>query len=218
LNPRYVAQCHFGHPEYTPPLNLSTAENTAAAFLCGAGADHYFVTAGWRNKFKDKHGAGDNGNFSEHWLPSIMGRPLGEPMADAVYDASTGMWSRSFATGTTVTFDALRNVGRIRWSDEHPPAPAPAPAPAGSGPQMPRFSWSTLPVFYHSANATGLFNSTSLEAISKYALVTLEKYQGPFTDAVRFHHVFITFYRCFLTFSSRFSLAGLPRWTALRGR
>jgi hypothetical protein len=48
---------------------------------------------------------------------------------------------------------------------------------------MPRFSWSTLPVFYHSANATGLFNSTSLSTIARYPLVTLEKYQGPFTDA-----------------------------------
>jgi hypothetical protein len=34
---RLVAQCHFGHPTYLPPLNDTIAEDTAAAFLCGAG-------------------------------------------------------------------------------------------------------------------------------------------------------------------------------------
>lgn len=111
---RYVAQCHFGHPQFVPPLNLTTAENVAAAFLCGAGPDHYFTTAGWYSKPK-RQGLG---NFTEHWLPSIMGRPLGEPKADAVYDAAAGEWTREFATGTAVAFNAMTGKGSIRWSDE----------------------------------------------------------------------------------------------------
>ena len=99
---------------YVPPLNLSIATDTAAAFLCGAGADAYFATAGWRAKPGDV----DRGNFSTHWLPSIMGRPLGPPLGDATYDASAGLWSRAFATGTKVRFNAVTNRGAIDWSDE----------------------------------------------------------------------------------------------------
>ena len=44
---RLVAQCHFGHPNILVPLNLTAAEDTAAAFLCGAGEDHYYATGGW---------------------------------------------------------------------------------------------------------------------------------------------------------------------------
>jgi len=110
---RLVAQCHFGHPNIVVPLNATAAEDTAAAFLCGAGADHYYVTGPWR----DDH-AFDLGNFSSHWLPSIMGRPLGAPLADAVYEAEGAVWSRAFASGTKVTFDARANRGSIAWSDE----------------------------------------------------------------------------------------------------
>jgi hypothetical protein len=49
--------------------------------------------------------------------------------------------------------------------------------------RMPRFSWDTLPVFYHSANCSGLFNASSLATIARYPLVTFEKYTGPFDDA-----------------------------------
>ena len=127
---RYVAQCHFGHPEYVPPLNLTTAQNTAAAFLCGAGENHYFATAGWRAKAGKDHGHyfGDHGNFSTHWLPSIMGRPLGAPLADAEYDATTDVWTRGFASGTVVTFNARTNIGNVIWSD----VPSPVKSDDGS--------------------------------------------------------------------------------------
>jgi hypothetical protein len=110
---RLVAQCHFGHPEYPPPLNATIAEDTAAAFLCGAGDDHYFTTSGWRTKASADF---DHGNFSSHWLPSIMGRPLGAPLAEAKYDAAKGEWSRSFASGTRVAFNAVSNRGSIAWA------------------------------------------------------------------------------------------------------
>ena len=178
---QYVAQCHFGHPEYKIPLNLSTAEDTAAAFLCGAGDDHYFVTGGWRTKAAPNgHGEDDHGNFSTHWLPSIMGRPLGVPLGDATYDMVSGVWTRRFGSGTVVRFNARRNIGRIVWSDvPAPPSPTPSPLPS-RGPRMPTFSWDRLPVFFHSANCSGRFNASSLATIAKFPLVTLEKYQGPF--------------------------------------
>jgi hypothetical protein len=179
---RYVVQCHFGHPEYTTPLNLTAADNTAAAFLCGAGTDHYFVTGGWRAKAVDRRVAGDDGNFSTHWLPSIMGHPLGAPLADAAYDAITGVWTRRFASGTLVRFNARSNTGNIAWSDAPPPSPPPSPSPLVA-PRMPIFSWARLPVFYHSANCSGLFNASSLATIAKYPLVTFEKYQGPFDSS-----------------------------------
>ena len=50
---------------------------------------------------------------------------------------------------------------------------------------MPIFSWARLPVFYHSANCSGLFNASSLAIIAKYPLVTFEKYTGPFGSHFR---------------------------------
>ena len=46
---------------------------------------------------------------------------------------------------------------------------------------MPRFSWDTLPVIFHSSNTTaptGMYSPESLEILAKYAVVTIEKYQG----------------------------------------
>jgi len=37
---------------------------------------------------------------------------------------------------------------------------------------LPQFSWDTLPVFYHSSNASGLYNPEAIRAISKYPMVT----------------------------------------------
>jgi hypothetical protein len=122
---RLVAQCHFGHPQYVPPLNASIATDCAAAFLAGAGADHYFVTSGWWEKPEIDHG-----NFSSHWLPEIMGRPLGTPLADATYDHATSTWTQTFASGTTISFNAKTTRGAIHWSGSPVPNP---PGPALSG-------------------------------------------------------------------------------------
>ena len=43
---------------------------------------------------------------------------------------------------------------------------------------LPQFSWDTLPVFFHSANATGFYSRESLHTIAKYAMVTIEKGMG----------------------------------------
>merc|ERR1712070_550202 len=61
MKQRHVYQCHG-----------DLRDNTIAAFLIGAGKDHYILTGGW-----------DNG-LSGHW-PEVLDRPLGEPLADATY-------------------------------------------------------------------------------------------------------------------------------------
>ena len=43
---------------------------------------------------------------------------------------------------------------------------------------LPRFSWDTLPVFFHSSNASGLYNPEAIRAISKYPMVTVSQGQG----------------------------------------
>ena len=54
-------------------------------------------------------------------------------------------------------------------------------SPSSAGVPMPRFSWDTLPVIFHSSNSTapdGMYSPESLEILAKYAVVTIEKYQG----------------------------------------
>eukprot|EP00730_Choanoeca_flexa_P011688 TRINITY_DN27588_c0_g1_i1.p1 TRINITY_DN27588_c0_g1~~TRINITY_DN27588_c0_g1_i1.p1 ORF type:complete len:352 (+),score=63.87 TRINITY_DN27588_c0_g1_i1:51-1106(+) len=42
----------------------------------------------------------------------------------------------------------------------------------------PRFSWDTLPVFYHAANTSGPFSDEAIQLLAKYPMVTIEKFQG----------------------------------------
>lgn len=94
---RLVYQCHSN----------DASINSIAAFLCGAGEYHYFGLGGWND--------GGRGNFSGHWVDGVFGQPLGTPQGDAVYDSNTHTWSRRFASGTQVTFDAVENKGTIVW-------------------------------------------------------------------------------------------------------
>jgi len=46
---------------------------------------------------------------------------------------------------------------------------------------MPRFSWNTLPVAFHSSNVSapiGMYNAESLNILARYSMVTIEKWQG----------------------------------------
>jgi hypothetical protein len=126
---RLIAQCHFGHPEFVPPLNDSIATDCAAGFLVGAGVDHYFTTSGWREQAVREMADAGTSNFSSHWLPEIMGRPLGSPLADAEYDDATSTWTRMFASGTNVSFNARTNHGTIQWGTMPPSPPSPPPPP-----------------------------------------------------------------------------------------
>lgn len=84
---RLLYQCHTtgGMDDYT-----------VAAFLIGAGVDHYIASGGW-------HASGKNPISNR---PAILDKPLGAPTGEATYDRGTTSWHRSFASGTTVTFNA----------------------------------------------------------------------------------------------------------------
>lgn len=94
---RLIYQCH-GHGNI----------DEIAAFLSGVGEYHYYGFGGWR-------GTGKWGNFSDHWLPGVFDRHLGQPNSDATYDQRTDTWSRGFSSGTRVTFNAKTNKGTIVW-------------------------------------------------------------------------------------------------------
>ena len=76
-----------------------------AAFLIGAGKYCYYGCGKWNAKGDD--------NEPWYWRPEYD-YPLGEPVSPPSY--VSGMWKRSFASGTVVTFDTSNNKGTIRWS------------------------------------------------------------------------------------------------------
>ena len=45
-------------------------------------------------------------------------------------------------------------------------------------PRGPRFSWDTIPCFFHSSNSSGPMSSASLALMAKFPMVTIEKFQG----------------------------------------
>jgi hypothetical protein len=100
---RYVYECHAD----------STTEDAMAAFLAGAGTDHYWGFGPWVTPF---------GGYADAWLPEFD-KPLGAPVADAAYDAGTHTWSRSFGSGTAVTFNARTSKGTIKWAAAAAAAP-----------------------------------------------------------------------------------------------
>ena len=53
-------------------------------------------------------------DFWLDWLPSYD-HPLGAPLADGAKEG--GVWTRAFASGTHVAFDAVRGNGTIWWSN-----------------------------------------------------------------------------------------------------
>ena len=83
----------------------SSSESSMAAFLIGAGVDQYWGFGPWVTQA---------GGFESSWLAEYE-HPLGEPSSDATYDSTTSIWSRIFASGTSVTFNAKTEQGTITW-------------------------------------------------------------------------------------------------------
>jgi hypothetical protein len=83
--------------------------SSVAAFLVGAGPGALWGFGGW---VVDGEAPID---LSQRWVPQFD-RPLGAPVSDAAYDAVTGEWSRSFGSGTRVTFNAFTNNGTVEWA------------------------------------------------------------------------------------------------------
>jgi len=73
-----------------------------AAFLIAAGRHSYYMCGGW--------GAGRVEWFREYDLP------LGEPLGNATLDLD-GVYHRSFAKGTVVTFDTKSDSGTVQWAE-----------------------------------------------------------------------------------------------------
>jgi hypothetical protein len=62
------------------------------------------------------------------------------------------------------------NPGVLKTDDGGDPPPANYPAV--------KFSWETVPVFFHADNFTGDFNDNALQQLAKYPIVTIEKWMG----------------------------------------
>ena len=78
-----------------------------AAFLIGAGEYSYFGCGDW-------YAEGDN-TKPLTWRPEYD-KPLGAPKGPVQYRSNAGIiWTRSFASGTEVTFDTKRKKGTITW-------------------------------------------------------------------------------------------------------
>eukprot|EP00038_Savillea_parva_P002713 m.116872 g.116872 ORF g.116872 m.116872 type:complete len:514 (-) comp10932_c0_seq2:1779-3320(-) len=96
-----VYECH------THCTTAPSCKDSVAAFLIGAGPYHYWGTGGWPTP-------------DGHYIPDVMDHTLGAPDGDAVYDATTTVWTRTFAGGaskggTTVTFNVSAGSGSISW-------------------------------------------------------------------------------------------------------
>ena len=76
-----------------------------AAFLIGAGKYAYFGCGMWSSSGTDTR------PFT--WRPEYD-KPLGAPKGLAQYNS--GVWTRSFASGTEVTFDTTTSKGKITWA------------------------------------------------------------------------------------------------------
>ena len=84
----------------------SAAQTELAAFLVAAGRLSYFVCGSWEDTFS-------GGATNSTWLP-VYDLPLGAPLANATLVG--GVWRRSFASGTNVTFDTKTEKGVIHWA------------------------------------------------------------------------------------------------------
>ena len=51
------------------------------------------------------------------------------------------------------------------------------------------FSWSTLPVFFHSGNSSGIWNQEALSEIGRYSMVTFEKAHANMNRKGRQEHI-----------------------------
>jgi hypothetical protein len=106
-------EAHAGYFEDgTDKFCASPPVNSLAAFLIGAGAGAYYACApGWSSDPRWPA-------VADPWLDPLpqYARPLGAPLADASRSPA-GMWTRRFASGTNVSFNAKTGNGRIAWGD-----------------------------------------------------------------------------------------------------
>jgi len=85
-----------GNDPYNPKV-----QTELAAFLVAAGEYSYYRCGKW-------------GHTDTTWY-KVYDMPLGKPLADA--ELKNGVYTRSFASGTKVTFDTKTETGTIAWAN-----------------------------------------------------------------------------------------------------
>jgi hypothetical protein len=99
-----------------------------AHFLIGAGRLAYFGCGAWSSS---------SDSWDDRWFEEFS-RPLGPPVADAVKDNSTGVWTRSFdgVHGRTNVSWSASTGGSIQWAGFPAPPPPPPPQPTRQCPSI----------------------------------------------------------------------------------
>ena len=94
---RLIYQCHG-----------TGKEDEMAAFLIGAGEYHFYGMGGWSSSRRAE-------TFAGHRSP-LFDKQLGAPAGPGQYDSVGQTWTRRFASGTRVTFNATSKKGSIAWA------------------------------------------------------------------------------------------------------
>eukprot|EP00039_Didymoeca_costata_P015923 m.277406 g.277406 ORF g.277406 m.277406 type:complete len:381 (-) comp16306_c0_seq14:759-1901(-) len=104
----YLVQAHVGDgsiPSTKGCNDIEAMTDVLAAFLIGAGDNSYFGTGPWITTGLE--------DIQQRWCPPLYEKPLGKPVGNATLTGTE--YKRSFASGTTVTFDTKTNKGAINW-------------------------------------------------------------------------------------------------------
>lgn len=106
----------MGEGHYYACSSPAIAQGGVSAFASGLSAAEHYQTSPkldrwdpvtWRNKLGKQ-------DYWLHWRKEFD-YPLGAPLAEA--SQSGAVWTRSFATGTSVSWDSGSRQGTIRWSN-----------------------------------------------------------------------------------------------------
>jgi hypothetical protein len=110
---QYIVQAHAGYAIDGADNHCDNVTNALSAFLIAAGENCFFACS--RDWAIDPEWPlpGHSSDWMT-WHPEYS-KPLGPPTGPAKRSAS-GMWTRSFGTGTAVQFDSQTNTGQITWS------------------------------------------------------------------------------------------------------
>merc|ERR1712183_672456 len=87
--------CNHGGDPHHPDV-----QTELAAFLVAAGEHSYFRCGSW-------------GHTDVPWYP-VYDMPLGVPLGNATFE--NGVYKRSFASGTEVSYDTNTESGTIQWA------------------------------------------------------------------------------------------------------
>ena len=109
----FIVQAHAGYTADGADNHCASVVNSLAAFLIGAGEGSYFACSrDWQ--IDPEWPAPGHASDWMTWHPEYS-RPLGTPTGPGQRSAA-GIWTRAFALGTQVEFDAHSGIGTITWA------------------------------------------------------------------------------------------------------